>query len=181
MEFLKSKELLFCFVIFACKIVEVCLSNVKTILLVKGKRTIATALAFSEVFLWAFVISGVINDLNTNIKWLLAYCLGYTAGYYIGSSIERLLALGTIDVQFIFPDEYADKVEEYLIDHDYGYYISNCRGKNGHRTKVDAVLPRKNAKDIRLEIENICEKQIFTTNYDVAYSKGGYSVKRIGK
>lgn len=180
-EFLKSKEILFCFIIFICKLTEVSLSNLKTMLLVKGSKTKSTFLAFVEVFLWAFIISGIINDLHTNIWWLLAYCFGYTAGYYFGSVIERRLALGTIDVQFIFPVEYEEIIEMYLSGSGYGYYISNCRGKSGINTKCDTILPRRKAREIRHQIEAICENNVFTTNFEVSFMRGGYSTKRIGK
>lgn len=181
MEFLKSKEILFCFIIFACKVIEVSLSSIKTVFLVKGNRIKATVLAFLEALLWAFVISGVISDLNTNILWLLAYCFGYTAGYYVGSTLENKLAIGTIDVQFIFPEKYLGEVEHYLMENNFGYYFTSCIGKSGRQIKCDTILPRKGARNIRKQIEDICEHDIFTTNYDVSYVKGGYSTKKISK
>ena len=181
LEFLKSKEILFCFIIFVAETATVCISNLKTMLLVKGSKTKSTMLAFCEILLWATIVAGILNDLQRNIFWLLAYCAGYTAGYYFGAVIERRLALGTIDVQFIIPIEYSGKVEEFLRENNYGYYISDCRGKNGHQNKYDTVIPRKKAREIRHRIEEMCEGNVFTTNYEVSFVRGGYSTKRIGK
>ena len=177
LEFLKSKELLFCFVIFFAETLTVCISNLKTMLLVKGSKTKATILAFCEIFLWASVVAGILNDLQRNTFWLIAYCLGYTAGYYFGAIIERRLAIGTIDVQFIFPGEYTEVIEFYLSENNYGYYISECKGKNGYLTKCDTVLPRRRAREIRKQVEAICEHNVFTTNYEVSYLRGGYGIK----
>lgn len=181
LEFLKTKEFLFCFLIFFAETATVTLSNLKTILLVKGSKTKATILAFVEIFLWATIVAGILNDLQRNILWLIAYCIGYTAGYYVGAIIERRLAIGTIDVQFIFPSEYEAAVEEYLNENNYGYYVAECRGKNGSNIKCDTVLPRRKAREIRHRIEEICDQNVFTTNYEVSFVRGGYSTKRIGK
>lgn len=181
LEALKHHEILFCFIIFIAETATVCISNLKTMLLVKGSKTKSTMLAFVEILLWASIVAGILNDLQRNIFWLIAYCIGYTAGYYVGATIERMLALGTIDVQFIYPVEYSGPVEEFLRENSYGYYISDCRGKNGHQNKCDTVLPRKRAREIRHKIEELCENNVFTTNYEVSFVRGGYSTKRIGK
>ena len=179
MEFLKQKELLFCFVIFICKAVEISLGSVKSMMLAKGRRRVTILLAFVEVLLWAFVISGVISNLSTNLHWLLAYCFGYTLGYYLGFKIESKLAFGTVNVRFIVAIDDTDKVEQFLADNNYGYYVLECWGKNGKKHKFDTILPRRNAKQIRDEIEALCSEDVFITNYDVSFAKGGYGVKKL--
>ena len=181
LESLKHHEILFCFIIFFAETATVCISNLKTMLLVKGSKTKSTLLAFIEILLWASIVAGILNDLQRNVWWLIAYCIGYTAGYYVGATVERRLALGTIDVQFIFPSDYNEIVEMYLNENNYGYYMSECKGKNGYQTKCDTVLPRRKAREIRHQIEAICENNVFTTNFEVSFVRGGYSTKRIGK
>ncbi|MGI6071766.1 MAG: DUF5698 domain-containing protein [Lachnospiraceae bacterium] len=179
MEFLKQRELLFCFFIFICKAIEVSLFSVKSMMLAKGRKKVTILLAFIEVLLWAFVISGIISSLSTNIPWLLAYCFGYTLGYYLGFMIESKLAFGTTNVCFIISPLDTDAVEEFLINNNHGYYVSECRGKNGKNYKFDTILPRRYAKQIRQEIEELCTEEIFVTHYDVSYVKGGYGVERL--
>ena len=181
LDFLKSKELLFCFVIFAAETATVCIANLKTMLLVKGSKTKSTLLAFVEILLWATIVAGILNDLQRNVFWLIAYCVGYTAGYYFGAVIERKIALGTIDVQFIVPEKYTDAVEDYFFLGNYGYYYSKCKGRSVVQVKFDTVLPRRKAREIRKDIEKICEGSVFTTNYEVSFVRGGFSTKRLGK
>ncbi|MCQ2406422.1 MAG: DUF5698 domain-containing protein [Oscillospiraceae bacterium] len=170
-------EIVFCLVIFVCKVCEIIIQSLKTVFLVKGNKTIATVLALVEVLIWAFVISGLISELSKNLFWLFAYCLGYGAGFYLGSTIESMLAIGTMDVMMIVPAEYTERVEEYLIKKGSGYFIETCRGSKGEHAKIDVILPRKAAKEIRRAVAEICENNIFVTNYDVSYMRGGYAAK----
>jgi uncharacterized protein YebE (UPF0316 family) len=175
--FKSAPTIVFCLIICVCKIIEVGLSSLKSILMVKGQRFLATGLALIECLVWGFVIAGTIKDLSSNYYWLAAYCAGYTLGWFIGSTIESKLALGTTNVQFIVTSEDLPKIETYLAEHELGYIVTDCRGKNGPHHKVDVVLARKRAAKIRKGITKLCESTIFVTNYDVPYARGGYGVR----
>ena len=111
------------------------------------------------------------------MKWRSRHCVGYTLGWLLGSLIEEKLALGTSDVQIIIANKDFVAVEKYLTENNYGYFVSDCRGKNGIRHKIDVILPRKTARVIRKELAKLCKEKVFIANYDVPYTKGGYGVK----
>lgn len=169
--------IVFCVIICLCKIIEVTLSSLKTVLMVKGQRVFATILALIECLIWGFVISGIIKDLSTNYAWLISYCVGYTFGWYLGSAIESKLAFGTTDVQMIVSEADLHNIEKYLIENNFGYFITDCRGKSGVQHKIDVILPRKKAIYIRKEITALCQNNVFVVNYDVPYARGGYGVR----
>lgn len=172
-----TPPIVFCIIIFVCKVIEVSLSSLKTVFMVKSQRLLATILALIECIIWGFVISGTIKDLGTNYMWLISYCLGYAAGWFLGSTIEAKLALGIVSVQMIIPQTDLDSVEKYFIEKELGYFISDCRGKNGALFKVDVILPRKEARRIRKEILSVCQNKVFVINYDVPYTHGGYGIR----
>ena len=171
-------NLLFCMVICGAKIVEISMSSLKTVLLVKGMRTHATVLAFIECMIWGLIVSRVITGLASNFAWLFAYCIGYSTGYYIGSVIENKMAMGTITLSVIIPKDKTGSVEEYLKNSNHGYFIYDGHGATGEKTKVETVIPRKGAKDVRKHIAELCDNEIFVTNSDVSFVRGGYGVKR---
>ena len=178
MDNLVMSNLLFCGIICLAKIVEIGMSSLKTVLLVKGMRWQATILAFTECMIWGFVVSRVITGLADNMAWLLAYCIGYALGYYLGSKIESKLAMGTVNMNMIIPAKYDEIVEEYLKSHNIGYFIYSGRGATGAKLKIETTIPRKNARDVRKHVTELCENDIFVTNNDISFVRGGYGTKR---
>ena len=170
-------NIVFCLIICACKIVEISFSSLKTVFLVKGRKSFAACFAFIECMVWGLIVSGIITDLNNNIYWLLAYCAGYSLGFYFGSIIESKLAIGTIDAKMVVPIKYTSNVEKYLQDNNYGYYITCGKGAEGKKSVFTIIVPRKQAKNIRKNITDICDGNIFVTNFDVTYYHGGYGFK----
>lgn len=146
-------------------------------MLCKGNRAFSVITAFLEVCVWACLVSGIISDLSTNVFWICAYCLGYTAGYYFGGVIESYLALGVMDVCIIAQAKHKADISRFLIENNFGYYMENCEGATGPHVKVDIILPRKRAPFVRKKISEMCDGNIFVTNYDVPYMHGGYANK----
>ena len=90
-----------CIKIFCGRLVDVTLSTLQTMLLVKGKRNVATLIGFIDVFIWFLVVR---EALNTDIKsiWIaLAYAGGYAAGTFTGSNLSKRVIRGTVGVQVI--------------------------------------------------------------------------------
>jgi len=164
----------FCLVIFFAKILEVMLGSIKTIMLVKGQRALSCLFALIEVFIWAFVVSGIIDGLTDNIWWLLSYCFGFAGGFYVGAVLDQVLALGTLDATVITPARHKEAVAEYLKANGIGYYITPCEGATGQQVCVDVVLPRKEARRLRKEITEVCNGELFVTNSEISYIHGGY-------
>ena len=158
--------------------VEVLLSNLKTMMLVKGRRYLSTLFAFTEVMIWGLFVSGLIATLNSNFIWLITYCLGYASGCFVASIVEDKLALGKMDIQIIAPMEYKQVIKDYLIKNQYGFYIEHCEGAAGENIKVCIIALRKKAPSIRKHISEICGNKVFVTNYDIPYSHGGYGTTK---
>ena len=85
--------ILICLKIFFARILDVSLGTVRTIVTIEGKKTIATLLAFLEVFVWFHVAREAISgEFNAFVPF--AYAGGYAAGTFIGILINELLNRG---------------------------------------------------------------------------------------
>jgi len=99
---------LLCAKIFLGRLVDVSLSTMQTMYLVKGKRSLATIIGFIDVLIWFMVVK---EALNTDIQsfWIaLAYAGGYAVGTYVGSGISKRVIRGTVSVQVITKNAQID-------------------------------------------------------------------------
>ena len=150
----------------------------KTTCMVKGERRLATGLAFIECLIWGFVVSSVITSLSSNIWLLLSYCVGYATGLYVGSFIEAKIALGTSNVSMVVSEQYLEKVEEHLKNHNQGYSVFPGRGSQGVVYRVEATMARKDVKGAIKKIQQVCDNNVFLVSSEISKFTGGYGIKR---
>ncbi|MGV2788311.1 DUF2179 domain-containing protein, partial [Clostridium perfringens] len=86
--------------IIGINVVYVSIFSLRLILMIKGRRGIASLLAMLEVFVYLFGLNLVLQNLDNPFN-MAAYCLGFGLGVYAGSRIEEYLGLGYIVVQVI--------------------------------------------------------------------------------
>ena len=90
---------LLCAKIFLGRLVDVSLSTMQTMYLVKGKRSLATIVGFIDVLIWFIVVK---EALNTNVEsiWIaISYASGYAVGTYIGTYLSNKLINGKINIK----------------------------------------------------------------------------------
>lgn len=90
-----------CIKIFFVRILDVSLGTVRTLFTVKGKRNIATFIAFFEVLIWFLIVKEALNTDETSIFIALSYSAGFATGTYIGSFISEKFIKGNLSVQAI--------------------------------------------------------------------------------
>lgn len=166
------------FAVFCAKILEISISSVKTVCMVKGERWFAAFLGFLECLVWGIVISSVVTVLGTNVYLLLCYATGYACGMLLGSKIESKMALGTSSVQIMVDKERMEKVELYLKENEYGFTIINGRGAKEEMFIIIMVLPRKSVKQIMKQIRTLCDNHVFMVSSEVSKFVGGYGVRK---
>jgi uncharacterized protein YebE (UPF0316 family) len=70
--------------IFSARVLDVTLGTLRIVIfLSRGRRYLAPALGFFEVFIWIVAVSSLVRNLS-NIAGFLAYAAGFAAGNYIG-------------------------------------------------------------------------------------------------
>lgn len=131
-------------VIFALRIGDVSLGTVRTILTVRGRREVAAAIGFVEVLIWIVAVGNALQHLGS-LYHVVGYAGGFAAGTYVGISVEGALAMGTVVVRAIIPDEADGSTARLLRDKGYAVTEVDARGQAGPLDVLNVVVGRGEA------------------------------------
>ncbi|MDI6601669.1 MAG: DUF5698 domain-containing protein [Thermoanaerobacteraceae bacterium] len=164
------ETLLGCILIALARITDVSCATVRTLMLVRGKRTIAAAIGLVESTVYLLALSKVMSSIN-NVPNIIAYAVGFASGNYIGSMIEEKIAVGTIMVQVI--PSCFDGIVDDLRKMGYGITVVNGMGKDGPKEVLNITMNRKDLPQIyKYFQEKDC--RAFITVLDTRDIRGGY-------
>lgn len=162
--------------IIGINIVYVSLNTVRTIIVIKGQRILASILSVFEVGVYLAGLTIVLQHLDNPVN-IIAYCIGYGAGVYIGSRIEQSLALGYVDVQIIVDSADCDLPGQ-LREKGYGVTSWNAEGKDGARLVLHVLAKRSNEKKL-IRLVGETEPNAFIISYEPKNFVGGFWTKNI--
>jgi uncharacterized protein YebE (UPF0316 family) len=134
------------FLVFFARMLDVTLGTLRIILLGKGKRLLPPLLGFVEVFIWIVVVSHLVQNVS-NLAGYLAYAAGFATGTYVGTLIEKRLAIGTLIVRAIVSGETEPLVRS-LADAGYGVTFFDAYGATGPVKVIYTVIKRKELDDV---------------------------------
>ncbi len=86
--------------IFFCRITDVSLTTVRTLLIVRNSKLLVPLIGFFEVLIWLFAAGTVVQHLSSPYH-VLGYSLGFATGNWVGLMIEERLALGLATVRTV--------------------------------------------------------------------------------
>ena len=138
--------------IFAMRIVDVSLGTLRTMIVVRGERGIAALIGFVEVLVWVLAAGSALQHLDSAFH-LVAYAGGFAAGNYVGIAVENSIALGTVVVRAIIPDEADGQTARRLRERGYAVTEIDGRGREGPVDILNAVVKRKKAPRVIEAIE----------------------------
>lgn len=152
-----------CVKIFCGRLVDVTLSTLQTMLLVKGKRNLATLIGFVDVFIWFLVVR---EALNTDIKsiWIaFAYAGGYAAGTFTGSNLSKRVIKGTVGVQVITKNK-KNKVIDAIKKSGFSATYVECKGIHEEDTNylIGAQVNNKKLDEFKALVTSIDENAFIT-------------------
>lgn len=150
--------------IFLGRICDVTFGTIRIILVGRGKRFPATILGFFEILIWLLAISQIMQNL-TNITNYIAYAAGFAVGTFVGMTIERWLAIGTLVVRIVIPREAEDLIV-YLIAKGFEVTRLNAEGALAPVTVILTVVKSRKLPRL-LEIINKYYPRAFYTVEDV--------------
>lgn len=150
--------------IFFARLLDVSLSTVRQILIIKGMRKLVPIIAFFEVIIWLAAITQVMQNLS-HIAGYLGWALGFSAGNYLGMVIEEKVALGHQVVRII-TERKSPELLEALTQNQYRLTIVPARGSTG---PVDIFFVAAERKRIPKLIRTIraCDPDLFYTIEDI--------------
>jgi uncharacterized protein YebE (UPF0316 family) len=126
---------LLCLKVFIGRFIEVTLSTMNTLYIVKGKKLMATIIGFIDILIWFLIVKEALSDPKSSIWIALSYAGGYAVGTYFGSIFAGLLIKGTTQVNVVTKNE-DNKVTETIKENGYGASIVPCYGLNSEEESI---------------------------------------------
>lgn len=160
-------------IIFLAMAVYVSLNTIRVIMVIRGRKGIASLIAATENFIYmstfAFAISGTGSN---NIISILIASLGYAIGVLTGSIVEKRLNMGHLVVQIIADGECESLIETLRKDN---YAITNWKvsGMKGDKEMLYILVNKKRYGGLEARIKEI-NPNAFVVMYEPKYFYGGY-------
>ncbi|MEW6592361.1 MAG: DUF5698 domain-containing protein, partial [Candidatus Hadarchaeota archaeon] len=155
--------------IFLARLVDVSMGTMRMILLVRGRRGIASISSFFEMMIWIVAVSRVITQLD-NWYYIFAFALGFASGNFLGSYIEEKIALGYM-FAYIVPKNHTKDLADELRKAGFGVTVVPGRGLKGPEMVHNVFFKRR---DINKLMGIVKKHGSFFTMIDVRTERGGY-------
>ena len=154
--------------IFALRVTDVSMGTVRHLYAIRGHRVIAAALGLFESLVFIFALSRV---ANFDSFWkMLAYAGGFATGNFVGITIEKWIASGTILVRIICKNPV---LVVGLREAGFGVTVTQGEGREGVVAILFVVAPRKREPELLSIIEKL-DPDAFVTLDAVSHAQGGF-------
>lgn len=147
--------LLTCLKIFFARILDVCISTVRTTFVLRGKTTIVAILAFFEITIWFLVAREALNT-ELNFFIVISYSGGYTTGTILGTIITHKLINTNMELIVI-----SNKIKntKKIKDANYGVTILN---KDKNQTVLLIETDKKRLEELTNLLHKLDNKAFIT-------------------
>ena len=157
--------------IFGIRVVDVSMGTMRMLLVVRGARAAAAAIAFVEILLWVVAAGAAVRNLGSPLH-LVAYAGGFATGTFVGVEVEKRLALGVSTVQ-AFCRGRIPELADALRAKGFGVTEIGGEGAEGRVSIVSIVVRRREVPDVIGEIEDR-DPDAFITVYDDTQVRRGW-------
>lgn len=158
--------------IFVSRLIDVSLTTIRTLLVVKSMKVQAAIIGFFEISIYVMALNSVMSNLGNPLN-LLSYALGFSCGTYLGIVIENKIALGNLSIQII-PSKSEDKgLKSLLRENGFATTVVTGEGLQGSREILFLTISRRNLGKIKDLVYEYDEKAFMTVN-DVHSLRGGH-------
>lgn len=137
--------------IFGLRIVDVSMSMLRTLLAMRGSRTIPPLIGLFESLIWVFAVGSAIRNLDSPLH-VLGYASGFAAGNSVGLWLEEKIAVGLATVQ-IFSRRAGEELADAIRSLGFGVTEFTGRGREGPVQLVHTVAKRRQVNRILAEVE----------------------------
>ncbi|MFZ7102685.1 MAG: DUF2179 domain-containing protein [Peptococcaceae bacterium] len=161
-------------IIFLAMAVYVSLNTIRVIMVIRGKKGLASIIAATENFIYmttfAYAIGG---SSNNSIISILIASAGYATGVLTGSIVEKKLNMGHLIVQVIADGELNCLVD--ALRHD-NYAITNWKvnGMKGDKDMLYILVKKTRYQGLEKRIKEL-KPNAFVVMYEPKYFYGGYN------
>ena len=142
--------------VFIGRFIEVTLSTINTLYIVKGKKLMATIIGFIDILIWFLVVKEALNTPEDSVWIALSYAGGYAIGTYFGAVIAGYIIKGTTQIQVVTKN-INNVVTDALKEHGYGASIVPCYGLNTEEQSlmIYAQVDNKRIKEFKKLIKKL--------------------------
>ena len=147
--------ILTCLKIFFARILDVCISTVRTTFVLRGKTLVVAILAFFEVTIWFLVARTALNT-ELNLLIVVSYSGGYTTGTVIGTIITNKYIKTNIELMVISSKIKTTKI---IKNNDFGATIIN---KDKNKTVLIIETDKKRLEELKELLHKLDNKAFIT-------------------
>lgn len=173
--------ILLCLKVFACRIVDMFLSSIRTVYTVKGKSYIVAAISIVEGLVYFLIVKEALNFKSANFletfNVALAYAGGFAVGTFIGSKLGNKLAGGMIQAQVVMTSKDDKKIKKIQ---DAGYALTVLKSEatafSGEKYMLFSEIKSNKLNDFRNLIRSLDEKAFVIVN-ETKYVYNGFIKK----
>lgn len=157
--------------IFLARIVDVSCDTMRVLFTVRGKRTIAGVLGFTQALVWIFAVGTAIRHLDS---WMhvVAYAAGYAAGTMTGITIERFVAYGVAQVRIITRSQ-GLVIATALRDLGFGVTQTRGEGRAGSVDILHSIVQRSQVDEVLTVVDQFDSVALVTVEEPRAV-RGGF-------
>ena len=145
--------------IFLGKMIDVTLSTLSTMNIIKNKRLSASIIGSIDVLVWFIVVKEAITTSNTSIFIPISYALGYGVGTMLGLLISNLMINNIFSVLIITNNKNISKI---ITSNNYGGTIINSKGLKDKKNNymIISQVSSKKLKQFKKMINNYDKESI---------------------
>ncbi len=138
-----NEILIICITVFFARILDVSIGTIRTIFVIDGKKYLAAAFGFLEVFIWFMVVREALTVGDSNIFVAIFYAAGFASGTIIGSYISNRLVIDKFAI-YIVTSERNDQVVHTIRDNGFAVTKIECTGREDSKRYFLYVEIRSN-------------------------------------
>jgi len=161
--------------VFALRLLDVPLSTIRMLYMVRGQRGASAALAFFESLIWLFAITRVFSHLSSPAQYV-GWAAGFAAGTALGMAVEGWLAPGYVLLRVITRDPAGELLEK-LRAAGYGVTRVDGEGREGPVALLFVVAPRRRLRELLALVESV-RPEAFVTVEHTHRARGGHLEER---
>lgn len=160
--------------IFFARVTDVSLATMRMLMVVQGRKLLASLIGFFEVSIYVTALSKVVGNLDNPLN-LLSYALGFACGTFLGITIENKIALGSLAVHIILKTTEKDQLIKELRDKGFGVTVTVGQGLEGTKEILNVVINRKDLEALKKKVYEY-DKSAFITVNNIKPISGGFFV-----
>ena len=119
--------LLGCLKVFCCRVLDVTLGSLRTVLVVREKNKTAALIGFCEILIWYLIVRDALTFDGPVLPIALSYAAGYATGTFVGGTLAKRLIGGHVTVHTV-TGERNEEIPAALRKAGYGITVLNVEG-----------------------------------------------------